>query len=295
MADTDVIARVYPFQDRTEEVQPAIEKSSRCMPPKVRKPPQQSRRGQGSRDSTASPVPYDPDELPCLEVRFNNSPRTPSGLVFGTDTTCDIVLPKIPGVSKRHFALTYKNSFPDGCYRLVVRDLGSKYGTKVTYGTKGDEPRSDFDWIIDEFRLLDSTKPLIVHLHEDVKLHIIAMPHDIASPAYVANVERFRKGAANPETLLDGLELQSGPSTEGNSGAHTPVVKNPIHIPMGWIAQGAFGSVSHLWNVSTGEEYACKRPLGKYNRKDWKKEIDIMRSICHGRHSHVRRVPSSPT
>jgi serine/threonine-protein kinase Chk2 len=201
MADTDLIARVYPYKDDLLllHAQNAIENSLRCMPPiQQREKAHQSR---SSRESTESREDSDnTDTLPYLELRFSDPPRTSSGLVFGTDTNiCDVVLPNVKGmgISKRHFALTYKNQFADGCSRLIVRDLGSRHGTIVTYDGKGGTPRSEFDWIIDGFRLPNETETLIVQLHETLMFQIIVARHDITSPAYANNVERFYQGAAD--------------------------------------------------------------------------------------------------
>ncbi|KAH8747276.1 kinase-like domain-containing protein [Diaporthe sp. PMI_573] len=288
MADTDLIAWVYPYEDlEYRYAQATIEASSQYMPPRVApQEPPEIHWSRGARESTEPPERNankddNLDTLPYLELRFSDVPRTSLGLVFGVDNTCDIALPQIPGISKRHFALTYKNKFEDGYHRLIVRDLGSTFGTAVTYDDKGDELRSKFDWIIDGFRATDKTKKIIVQPHEGLKFRIVVARHDITSPAYIDNVERFRQGAAAAEELLHCLGFQSGPETERNTGAHTPV-KNRILLPRGRIAKGGFGVVSHHWNVSTGEEYACKKPAERrYDRKAWEKEIDIMRSISH--------------
>ncbi|KAJ2897316.1 DNA damage response protein kinase DUN1 [Zalerion maritima] len=208
--NTDLIARVYLYNEQ---------------------PP-----GYATRASTEPPEKdYDLDELPYLELKFSHIPRTSSGLVFGTDpNTSDIVLPGGQGLSRRHFALTYKNKFDDGYYRLIVRDLGSIYGTVP---------------------------------HKHLKFRIVVACHNLTSPVYIDNIERFRRGAANAEDLLGGLGLQSGPETERNSGAHTPVTR-PILLPLGWIANGGFGVISRHWNISTGEEYAYKQLSGKYKKKD---------------------------
>ncbi len=150
---------------------------------------------------------------PCLEVRFSNGPQTKAGLVFGTDAACDIVLPKLPGISKPHFALTYKNEFPDRRYRLIVRDLASKYGTKVTYDGMGDELRSDFDWIIVRFKIPNDAKAIILQPVKGPRFQLSVVRYDITSPEYTANIERFRQGAAGTKDLLDGIELEGGPAT----------------------------------------------------------------------------------
>jgi serine/threonine-protein kinase Chk2 len=297
MADTDLIAHVYPYDVDHPFLyaRNAIEASSRCMPPRFPQEAQQQQQqeealeGRSSRESTESIESQaeddNPDTLPYLEIRFSHAPRTSSGLVFGTDEKiCDVVLPKIKGlgVSRRHFTLTYKNNFDDVCPRLIVRDLGSKYGTAVAYGNQGGKhTRSHFDWILDGFDLPNKTKDLIVRLHDNLQFRIVVARHDITSPAYAANVERFRHGAANPQDLLHGLGLQSGPETERNSGAQTPV-QRPILLRLGQIGNGGFGVVSRHWNVSTGKEYACKQPIvKKYERENWKKEIDIMKQISN--------------
>ncbi|KUI70588.1 DNA damage response protein kinase DUN1 [Cytospora mali] len=292
MADPDLIARVYPDNRHEKHALQTIEASSRYRPAKIAsQEAQYVHLSRTARDSTEPPEDtHDeaPDTLPCIELRFSDPPRTSSGLVFGTDpATSDVVLPSLRGISRRHFALTFKNTFDDGYNRLVVRDLGSTYGTMVTYNGKGDKVRSNFDWITNGFRLPDHTKQIIVQLHEHIKFRIIISSHDIASPAYIADVKRFRQGAANPQDLLGGLGFQSGPATERNSGAQTPVIKRPVLLPLGRIASGGFGVVSRYWNVSTGEEYACKRPREKYDRKTWEKEIDIMKKISH---EHIVRL-----
>ncbi|KAH8755346.1 kinase-like domain-containing protein [Diaporthe sp. PMI_573] len=304
MADTDLTAQAYPYEDRLHytrdadliaQVYPykdypllyarnAIENNSRCMPPRLpQRQQQEALQGRSSRESTLPPEDHNnPDTLPYLEVRFSHAPRTSWGLVFGTDENiCDVVLPKIERISKRHFALTYKNQFADGYSRLIVRDLGSRHGTIVTYDGKGGKLRSEFDWILDGFDLPTRTEAFIVQLHENLMFRIVVARHDITSPVYANNVERFHQGEANPKDLLRGLGLQSGPETERNTGTHTPA-RQPILIPLGWIGKGGFGVVTRHWNVSTGEEFACKQPVDrKYDRGAWEKEINIMRGISH--------------
>lgn len=285
MGDTNLIAQLYPYKDgQFYFAQSTIENNLRCMPPRLPRQQQEKAPQSGSRRETTEPPEDDddPDTLPYLEVRFSHAPRTSLGLVFGTDENiCDVVLPKIKGVSKRQVALTYKNNFPDGYSRLVVRDLGSTFGTIVTYDGKGGKRRSEFEWVLDGFHLPNDTKAFILQLHEKLQFRIIVAHHNITTPVYANNVERFRQGAANPQGLLRGLGLQSGPETERNTGTHTPV-RQPILLPLGWIGKGGFGVVSRHWNVSTGEEFACKQPGEReYDRRAWEKEINIMRRIPH--------------
>lgn len=297
MADSDLIAQVYPYQDskQLQYAQQAIESSSWCMPAKLPQQQQHQEEGlqdRGSRESTQALEEQHPDTLPYLELRFSQPPRTFSGLVFGTDANvCDIVLPdeKSLGFSRRHFALTYKTNFDDGYPRLIVRDLKSTRGTTVIYDGKGDESRSDFEWILDGFDAPKETEYLIVQLDRNLQFRIFVTHHDLAAPVYAQNIERFRQGTADPGVLLHGVRLESGPPTQLHSGAQSPI-KRPILLHLGQIGQGGFGIVSRHWNVSTGKEYACKRPLGKkYNKESWEQEIRIMRRI-----SHVSKVPQPP-
>lgn len=204
MADADLIAQLYPYDDEKSLLyaRKSLEDSSRCMPPRrprqEQKEPPQSRSSRESTESAAGEP--DPDTLPYLEVRFSDAPRASSGLVFRTDTSiCDVVLPHFEGtgMSKRHFALTYKNQFADGCSRLIVRDLGSRNGTIVTYDGKAGKPRSNFDWILDGFDPPQNTRQIIVRLHKNLAFRIVVTRHDITSPAYATNVEQFHHGAAD--------------------------------------------------------------------------------------------------
>lgn len=297
MADSDLIAQVYPYQDneQLQYARQAIESSSWSMSPRLPRQHQHQEEGlrdRGSRESTQEPEEQHPDTLPYLELRFSQPPRTSSGLVFGTDeNVCDVVLPgkKSLGFSRRHFALTYKTNFDDGYPRLIVRDLKSTRGTTVTYDGQGDESRSDFEWILDGFDAPNRIKYLIVQLDRNLQFWIVVTHYDLTAPVYAQNVERFRQGAADPEDLLHGVRLDSGPPTQPHSGAQSPV-RRPILLDLGHIGQGGFGVVSRHWNVSTGKEYACKRPLEKrYDKTSWEREIRIMRRI-----SHVSEVPQSP-
>ena len=308
MEEDDVFVRIYPFVDRFDEIFDvkrsnafrAIERPenrSRYVPSKTglaESPAQQHR--QRFRRWTQTPGDVQGltiGHLPCLEVRFSKGPRTSAGLVFGTSRTCDVVLPKLRRISTRHFALTYKPSrSQDECYHLVTRDLGSSGGTEVTYDGEGAGRRHDFDWIINGFDHLERTKRIVVKLYEKIKFLIVVARFDVTSAAYVAGVKRFLQGAATPGGLMRGLGLRSGLATEGLTGAHTPVVKEPILVTVDDKAGfGGFGSLSRVWNVSTGEEYACKKPKDEdYDEEDWEKELEMMKNACYGENFHVSKT-----
>ncbi|KAF2964036.1 hypothetical protein GQX73_g9537 [Xylaria multiplex] len=290
MADTDLIARVYPLRGgRTFSIE-TITKNPRCMPP-LEVPPQPIE-NRGAREST-EPLPDDYKDsdvnlrlLPYIELRFRNGPRASSGFVFGKDPyTCDIVLPDVEYISRRHFAVTYKR-FDDGYYRLIVRDLDSTCGTAVAYDRQKTGSRMKFDWIIGGFKFPDRTELFTVKPHKHLKFLIVVARHNITSPTYIRNVQQFLHGTAGAEHLLNTLGLQSGIETERHSQVHSPN-RDRILLFEGWIARGTFGMVSHYWDVSTGKEYACKEPLGEYKKKAWENEINIMKSISH---EHIVRL-----
>ncbi|KAJ4303889.1 hypothetical protein N0V88_001488 [Collariella sp. IMI 366227] len=307
MADTDLdlIARIYPIgeKDIAEKFQYAtrtVTGNQRCR----FSPPKGSPQPELRRDAREATEPPDSQEtrkkgtdlgsLPYLELRFSDGPRAPStGFVFGTDSDrSDVVLrPNISRLSRRHFALTYK-MLADGFYRLVVRDLGSLGGTRVTYDKQGDEVRRNFDWIIAGYDFPENAKTINIQLPDGIKFQIVVVPHDITSPAYANKVKRFLDGAAGSDVLFGSLQLQSGPHTEASTAAQTPS-RQPILINRGEIARGQFGVVSRRWDVSTGVEYACKKPIDKnYKREDWTREIAIM---SDAKHAHIVQLCGSST
>ncbi|EFX02676.1 nucleoporin [Grosmannia clavigera kw1407] len=275
-----VFVRLYPYEDSKGFALEAIKACSRYQPSKV-VPRERQIYIQDDRDDT--PPPEDEaslDELPYIELRFHDVPCAPGGLIFGTEPGPDgVVLPGLPGVDEHHFALTFANSFEDRHHRLIVRDLDSETGTCVTYDEQGGEPRRAFAWTMNGFDLPDHAKCIVVRLHRYLNFQVVVTRHDIASADYQANAERFRRGCTAPGRNDTHLADQSE--------SH-PVVDRPMVLNMGWLAQGAFGAVSRHWDVSTGEEYACKRPLGRgYDQRAWEKEINNLRTISH---AHIVRL-----
>lgn len=84
--------------------------------------------------------PLEEDNNPDLhlELRFSHGLRTNVGFVLRKDLdTSNIVLVNKKGISKHHYAITFKNDFKDvNYYRLVVHDLKSRCRTSVIYNDK---------------------------------------------------------------------------------------------------------------------------------------------------------------
>ncbi|KAF0318441.1 hypothetical protein GQ607_014359 [Colletotrichum asianum] len=275
---TDIIAQLYPVANVGERTTKAIKASSRYAPPLVEITEQHYDRNE--RQSTEPPVEPSAsayDYLPRLELRFSDIPRTSHGVVVGSDPECDFVLP-YRGISSRHFCLTF-----DRAGRLVVKDLGSLAGTEVTYGDEGHGKRANFCWIVGGHKI-PNEKHIIISVDQTISFHISVPYHDITSPEHAARVTRFLHGAASAEDLFSDLALPNRPGTELPTGTHTPG-KGGIFLKRN-LGQGSFGSVTHLWDVSTGREFALKEPTvdaarRQHLREEWEREAHIMRQTSH--------------
>ncbi|KAF2458744.1 hypothetical protein BDY21DRAFT_362952 [Lineolata rhizophorae] len=71
-----------------------------------------------------------------------------------------------PGISFHHCALTFEEDFDD-CrqYRPVLRDLGSTYGTAVTYDDNKRHRRRNFRWILGGHEVLNGIEQIVIEIH----------------------------------------------------------------------------------------------------------------------------------
>ncbi|KAK4137208.1 kinase-like protein, partial [Trichocladium antarcticum] len=295
MADPDLIARLYPvatnslakstFQLNQTRVRPG--RSSFDSP--SRSEGGGSALGLGDRESTQAPEDVDPDDyLDCLELRFSNGPRTSRGFVFGRDEKCDIVLAsQTRNASSHHFAITFENGFEDTdkC-RLVLRDLNSTFGTAVQYAGRGGESRRGFRWILSDHAGVDDSDVVVqasLLLQFRIVVHIKEISHSL-----VRSVEHFLRERP-AESLLADLGFRILPRTEAPTGAHTPK-SGPILLSMGELGRGAFGVATRWWDVSTGREFARKRPLLQLceeDRRAWREEAKLLRKLSH---EHIVKI-----
>lgn len=282
MEDADLIAYVYLHQDFQGVGAKAIHASwlrapHLCLP--------QSPEPTGSPEACGPGPGPGPDTIhvPRLDLRFSDIPRTGHGIVFGSNRTCDVVL-RHPQISRCHFSLTF-----DRMNRPIVRDWGSRAGTEVTYDRDGPGVRRNFEWIVGGHEVPQERHPIIITIPAIVSFEICVARHDITSQAYIDRVKSFRQGTATTEDLLDDLSLPPG-DTKFLAGALKPG-KGKISLtkPLGC---GAFGAVSHVWNVSNGREFAKKEAINtrSVKKEAWEKEARLMGQI-----SHIRaRLPPSP-
>jgi len=287
---TELIARLFLDQSNYErrEATEAIlsDNSSRCNAPvSASSPPQLLRQtyGNRARQPTESPEPETPWAGlidPHLVLSFSHMPSTQHGFVFGRDTRADIMLPEdLKGISYHHCAITFSKNFPDGRYRLVIRDLGSLTGTSVDYNDVKTEKRSNFVWILDP-----DMRNIVIRLHKDIVFRVEVVIKDTESPAQLRRIGQFLR-PRSPEALLDALQLDTGRTTRA-TGSHTPKT-GPILVKLKTLGQGSFGSVSRSWNVSTGVSYAVKEPseLAKATRnfdtEAWRNEGQTLIKLKH--------------
>jgi hypothetical protein len=79
----------------------------------------------------------------ALKLSFDAPPKRPGSFVLGSDpSTCDIVLPTLPGIDARHCELSF-----DAEGRLVLNDY-SQTGTQVWYDWESNGDQTDYSWIL---------------------------------------------------------------------------------------------------------------------------------------------------
>ncbi|KAL7935635.1 putative serine/threonine protein kinase [Trichoderma chlorosporum] len=232
------------------------------------------------RESTEETEVY--DELldsPSLGLKFSDGAKTNSGAVMGWDEKCDIILPKIPGISRYHAALTF-----DKENRLIVRDLNSSCGTRVTYDGDGSEFRVSFDWIVGGVDFVKD-KTIRIEFINGLRCRLVVPHHDIKSQQYIDNVAKFRKGTGDIEDLAQLLEVQNYPATElptqGRTQESLSIPSRPIYLKKAVLGEGTYGIVTHVYNVTNAEESALKEPKGKFTLQGWENEVDIISAIPH--------------
>jgi len=137
---------------------------------------------------------------------------------------------------------------------------------RESYDGQGMVKRRGFTWIIWGCARVQ-TAIINVHLGPGVGFRLAMPTRDIGSDDYTARVDRFKLGAdviPSDIDIEDQLRLfdQSGDSTVAASGEQTPG-SGPIvlEVTAGKLGHGSFGTVTHVWDVSTGNEFAAKAPL----------------------------------
>ncbi|KAL7785997.1 putative serine/threonine protein kinase [Trichoderma afarasin] len=237
----------------------------------------------GQRKSTGEPKRREVLlDKPHIRLKFSDGAKTAHGVVMGWSPDCDIVLPRTKAVSGYHAALTFnENNY------LVVRDLGSRFGTRVAYDEEKARPGISMDWVVGGVDFVRDKMPILKITH-DYHFRLVVPYHDIKSQQYIDNVAKFRQGTGDIADLAELIKVRSYTATELPTSleARTPFLNSSG--PVYWsrvLGNGSFGIVTQIFNTWTGEEYALKEPKNKsktgYKLEDWKKEVDIISNIQH--------------
>ncbi|KAK4204864.1 kinase-like domain-containing protein [Triangularia verruculosa] len=225
-----------------------------------------------SRESTAPPEQDDSiDALPYIPLKLSEPPKRGRTFVFGTDkTTCDFIL-AAAGISGRHFSI----GLDDNGHRLVIKDLGSRYGTSVRCGE--DEPVhhcKDKTWIVSGEDAAGQAPRYIINIPAFGFLLII---HHIKFQSLSCSqyLDRFLAGASMEERL-DDLGIQSVPPTTHNTGINTPVSSTAF------VVKKALSSrVAVVLDVASGNQFVRRQlptALAKHRRFE---HADILKQFVH--------------
>lgn len=139
---------------------------------------------------------------PCLRLAFSQRPKNGEGFLIGTDESCDIVLPKAPGISRRHCALTF-----DEESRLVLRDT-SKNGTAVWYDHSSNGDRRGYSWVLSSgaaYGFPDQVRRIVVDV-QTVRFQVVVNRPLLDGGAYARRVDDFL------------VELADRSDSEGEAG-----------------------------------------------------------------------------
>ncbi|KAF4505685.1 hypothetical protein G6O67_007607 [Ophiocordyceps sinensis] len=293
MADPNLIARLYPVDDTRclgHAIITVFMANEALRIPPLREDVSRSRASSQSLESDTDDADDDQgsgsstyEYSPGLQLRFDQVRKTRLGFLLGTEPTCDIVLPKkdtLRGVGRHQCVITF-----DDQGRFILRDLREsgrrKDGTAVTYNGKGGLKRRGFTWILGGDR---SPRPpaTIIELHDNLKFQIVVASHDIHSVSYKEKVAQFRRGAIENinDICLDALGFKSLESTAAPSGVETPS-GDAILLDNEELGRGAQAVVTRVWDVSTGLEYASKKPLKEKYWDRLKREAKLLSRINH--------------
>ncbi|KAG6000948.1 hypothetical protein E4U54_001226 [Claviceps lovelessii] len=280
MDDKNIIARIYPaptigFKNFAHH---AIKASRDYVAP--------SRRDDDELSETESQDLDVMDDIPFIDIRFDNPPASKLGITFGCSPKCHVQLPKRGGFSNHHFAVTF-----DDQGRLIVIDPGSTSGTQVKYDSQASGFRSNFRWIIAGDECVEKMDIIVFARSHRMKFRIVPVERGVISLPYLDKVKTFKQGTATGEDLIEDMDLNV-PLTEAASVSHT-LAQGPFYLKK-VIGRGGFGVVTRCFNVSDGCRHALKEPTEEKIRicsvdpaersrmfKIWRREAEVMERLSH--------------
>ncbi|KAL2107023.1 hypothetical protein VUR80DRAFT_5811 [Thermomyces stellatus] len=153
---------------------------------------------------------------PALRLSFSQTPASYRGFLIGTDPACDVVLPKSPGISRRHAHLTF-----DADSRLVLRDT-SRNGTAVWYDHRSNGDRTDFCWVLSSgfaYGFPDQVGRIVIDV-QGVRFRVVVNGPGADVEGYVRRVDDFLVGLAERADAPVAPQL-GGRGGEGGFVKHT--------------------------------------------------------------------------
>ncbi|KAF2195576.1 kinase-like protein [Zopfia rhizophila CBS 207.26] len=231
-----------------------------------------------------------------LRFTWDNMPKT--GAIFGSNPkTCDVILGSSKdGISSSHFRITFNDQD-----RLVLID-SSTHGTAVSYDGQArkdkrknpqdrtrNKPRNklnDFTWIL--FPEVDDKRVIIGEdINELPNAPVIEFSVEVTDPESCDDeYKRYLRSYLDEmrKAIPFGLNIDSQKTTTGQTESHSPKQhpkQRPIWIDREEIRSGAFAIVYRAINVSTGKWYAAKTFMRNKYRKEWDREVAILRKVSH--------------
>ena len=229
-----------------------------------------------SREST--PAVYQPKSQ--VQLAFDNKPKDlEKGFVFGSDPRiCDVFLgERGAGFSGQQFCITFNERG-----EVIFKNMSRK---KAQVDYKGEDPsrRNQFTWI-----LFDTYENIKITIGEKEDLIFkVEWPKNrkYCRAEYEAHRDAYFEERRNAFPPLSQLDMETQQTTAMLTAQHSPGQEppgqEPIYLLEEELGRGSFGTVHKAVDVSTGDVHAAK----KFNRGDWKKEVDILMSL-----SHVSRI-----
>lgn len=229
------------------------------------------------REQTEEPEDDDHDSLEDsggLMIALHILPKGQRGTEVGCDPVADISLPKVDGVSYRHFSLTFNDD-----YCLVVRDLKSTAGTTVKYGSREMGPFFDTECVVGGFDFLrDKGQPIVIKATPRVQFRLVVEPFDPLSKEFRDGVDRYRAGSDQLEELLEGVGIRA--PTQLHTEAQTPADNENMKLVRS-IGEGRSSVVTRIFEVKTGRQHAVREALESYSPASWSYRAAMMRLISH--------------
>lgn len=242
-----------------------------------------------SRESTPAPGPS-PEQTNYnsadrIVLRLDKPPRDPTKWQFGTDPrVCDCLLGHrgTIGISSRQFCIVLTQLF-----WIELHDM-SRYGTCVSHDGQAEDVvfKDDKRLLSYEPGARKQWKEVIIYVPDaDGLAFKIEFPnHRVGGVEYRRKLQEFVDDSRRALPPVDGLGLDSNPSTAPLSRQPRTPHKRPNYLDDKEIGRGEFASVIRVIDARDGQVYAAKKfkppfwtrndsKKRKLEQEDWLKGI----------------------